>query len=167
MLELLYATGFRVSELVAIKMDDLDLHNSVVRVMGKGSKERIVPIGEYTIEYCLKYLKVRREFIKDKTSDYLFLSNRGSKLDRSSFFRILKNLLKDKGLNENLSPHSLRHSFATHLLDNGADLKTIQEFLGHADINTTKIYTHISNKKLKDDYEKYHPRNKKEDENEI
>ena len=163
MLELLYASGFRISELINLKMDDLDIENAVIRCMGKGSKERTVPVGEYTLDYLEKYLKYRPEFMGEKISDYLFLSNRGSKLDRTTFFRILKKLLKEKGIDRDVSPHTLRHSFATHLLENGADLKVIQEFLGHSDINTTKIYTHISNQRLKEDYEDYHPRNTKEE----
>lgn len=162
MLELLYASGMRITELINLRIGDIDLENCFVRCMGKGSKERIIPIGEYTLEYLEKYLEIRHEFIKDTTKDYLFLSNKGSNLNRSSFFRIVKTLLAQKGISGDVSPHTLRHSFATHMLDQGADLKTIQELLGHSDINTTKIYTHISNNRIKKDYEQFHPRNTKE-----
>lgn len=162
MLELLYATGLRISEVLALTLGDIDIEACYIRCMGKGSKERMVPIGEYTLEYLEKYLAIRNEFINDKTKDELFLSNRGTALDRTTFFRIVKKLLAERGISKDVSPHTLRHSFATHMLDYGADLKTIQELLGHSDINTTKIYTHISNNRLKKDYEDYHPRNTKE-----
>jgi integrase/recombinase XerD len=161
MLELLYGTGLRITELLDLRVFDLDLVNCVVRCTGKGSKERIVPIGEYIILYLNKYLEVRNEFIKGKNTDYLFLNKNGSRLSRFSFFKILKKLLNDKNIKKEVSPHSLRHSFATHLLENGADLRSIQELLGHSDIATTRIYTHISNSKVKKDYEEYHPRSKK------
>lgn len=167
MLELLYASGLRTSELLDLKLGDIDLENCFLRCYGKSSKERMVPIGEYTLEYLEKYLNIRAEFINENTEDYLFLSNRGTKLNRTTFYRILKSLLAKNNINADVSPHTLRHSFATHMLDQGADLKTIQELLGHSDINTTKIYTHISNNKIKKDYEEFHPRNTKEGNNEI
>lgn len=159
MLELLYGTGLRVSELLSLKIGDIDFSNCIVRCIGKGNKERIVPIGEYVIYYLNSYLEYRPLLLKNKKSDYLFLNSRGDHLSRFSFFKILKNLLIKKGINKNISPHSLRHSFATHILEGGADLRSIQELLGHSDISTTKIYTHISNKQIKEDYEKFHPRN--------
>ncbi len=162
MLELLYATGLRISELLDLKLGDIDLENCYIRCMGKGSKERMVPIGEYTLQHLSDYLEIRNEFINEKTGDDLFLSTRGTRLNRTTFFRIIKDLLKERGISSDVSPHTLRHSFATHMLDYGADLITIQELLGHSDINTTKIYTHISNNRLKKDYEEYHPRNTKE-----
>ena len=161
MLELLYGTGLRISELLDLKTFDIDMENCIVRCMGKGSKERIVPIGEYIIKYLSLYLDRRGELLKGKSSDYLFLNSLGSRLSRFSFFKIIKKLLKDKGINKDVSPHTLRHSFATHLLENGADLRSIQELLGHSDISTTRIYTHITNKKVKNDYVLYHPRSKK------
>lgn len=159
MLELLYGTGLRISELLDLKLGDIDFNNCIVRCLGKGNKERIVPIGEYVIFYLNSYLEYRLILLKNKKSEYLFLNSRGARLSRFSFFKILKNILKTKNINKNISPHSLRHSFATHLLEGGGDLRSIQELLGHSDISTTKIYTHISNKQLKEDYEHFHPRN--------
>jgi len=161
MLELLYGTGLRITEMLDLKMSDVDFENCVVRCFGKGSKERIVPIGEYIIESLKNYLNRRYELLKDKRSDYLFLNSLGGRLSRFSFFKILKKILAEKNIKKNVSPHSLRHSFATHMLEYGADLRSIQELLGHSDIATTRIYTHISNKKVRDDYIEYHPRSKK------
>ncbi len=163
MLELLYGTGLRISELLNLKLSDIDFENCVVRCFGKGSKERIVPIGEYIIDSLNNYLEFGRNKLinKKKISDYLFLNSHGSSLSRFSFFKILKKLLLEKGIKKDVSPHSLRHSFATHLLENGADLRSIQEMLGHSDIATTRIYTHITNKKVQNDYIEYHPRSKK------
>lgn len=161
MLELLYGTGLRISELLDLKTFDIDFENCVVRCIGKGSKERIVPIGEYVIDYLNKYLGKRPLLIKKKNTDYLFLNNLGTRLSRFSFFKIIKKLLKEKNINKDVSPHTLRHSFATHMLEYGADLRSIQELLGHSDISTTRIYTHISNNKIKNDYMEYHPRSKK------
>ena len=161
MLELLYGTGLRITELLDLRVFDIDLENCIVRCTGKGSKERIVPIGEYIIVYINKYLEVRNELLKKKNNDYLFLNKNGTRLSRFSFFKILKKMLNDKGIKKDVSPHSLRHSFATHMLEGGADLRSIQELLGHSDIATTRIYTHISNNKVMKDYEEYHPRSKK------
>ena len=159
MLELLYGTGLRITELLDLKLNDVDFENCVIRCLGKGSKERIVPIGEYVIFYLHKYLEYRVFLVKNKNSDYLFLNSRGCRLSRFSFFKILKKLLIQKRIKKDISPHTLRHSFATHILEGGGDLRSIQELLGHSDISTTKIYTHISNKQIKDDYEQFHPRN--------
>lgn len=161
MLELLYGTGMRISELLDLKVYDIDFENCIVRCIGKGSKERIIPIGEYIIYYLNKYLEKRHELLKNKNSDFLFLNSRADRLSRFSFFKILKKILKEKNINKDISPHSLRHSFATHLLEGGADLRSIQELLGHSDISTTKIYTHISNIKVENDYKDFHPRSKK------
>lgn len=163
MLELMYGAGLRVSELVGLTIDDIDISNCVVRIMGKGSKEREIPLGEYSIYYLRLYLKKRNELLKQKSCDKLFLNNHGQGITRQGFFKILKHLLQSKGLNVDVSPHTLRHSFATHLLNRGADLRSIQEMLGHSDISTTKIYTHVSNEKVIDDYNKYHPRSHKGD----
>lgn len=164
MLELMYGTGLRVSEIVNLSVNDIDLTNCVIRIMGKGSKERIVPLGEYSIYYLNLYLDRRREMLKDnKPCDKLFLNNHGMGMTRQGFFKNLKQLLLEKGLNPDVSPHTLRHSFATHLLNNGADLRSIQEMLGHSDIATTKIYTHVSDDKVINDYKKYHPRSHKGD----
>ncbi len=162
MLELLYGTGLRISELLDLKLGDVDFENCIIRCYGKGRKERIVPIGEYVIDYLNRYLDYRGEFLKGKTSDYLFLNNQGSHLSRFSFFKIIKKMLLEKGIRTDVSPHTLRHSFATHMLEYGADLRSIQELLGHSDIATTKIYTHISNNKIKEEYDDYHPRSEKE-----
>lgn len=159
MLELLYGTGLRITELLDLKLNDIDFENCIIRCLGKGNKERIVPIGEYVIFYLRKYLECRNQFLKKKKSDFVFLNSRGSRLSRFSFFKILKKLLIEKQINKDISPHSLRHSFATHILEGGGDLRSIQELLGHSDISTTKIYTHISNKQIKQDYEQFHPRN--------
>lgn len=163
MLELMYGTGLRVSELINLTVNDIDMTNCVIRVMGKGSKERVVLIGEYSINYLNLYLERRSLMLKEKSTDKLFLNNHGEGITRQGFFKILKQLLKEKGLNTNVSPHTLRHSFATHLLNRGADLRSIQELLGHSDISTTKIYTHVSNEKVINDYDKYHPRSHREE----
>ena len=161
MLELLYATGLRISELVNLKITDIDLHNCFVRVFGKGKKERIVPIGDVAIKYLNIYIGSYRDTIlKDKISDYLFISNSLKNISRQGFFKILKNECKRCGIDKNVSPHVLRHSFATHMLSHGADLRVIQELLGHEDISTTQIYAHLVNEKLKQDYQ-YHPRNRR------
>lgn len=162
MLELLYGTGLRISELLSLTINDIDTINCVVRCVGKGDKERIVPINDFVIESLKSYLEERPLLLKNKTTKELFLNSRGDKLSREGFFKVLKKLLLEKGLNPDISPHTLRHSFATHLLEYGADLRVIQEMLGHSDISTTRIYTHITNKKIREDYVKYHPRNDEE-----
>lgn len=162
MLELLYATGLRISELINLTVNNIDLNNCFIRVVGKGSKERIIPLGEYSMYYLNLYYEKRKLLIKNNINyEELFLNNHGKKMTRQGFFKILKNLLQKKGLNPSISPHMLRHSFATHLLANGADLRSIQEMLGHSDISTTRIYTHISDEKVTNDYKTYHPREHK------
>lgn len=164
MLELMYGAGLRVSELVSLTLNQIDLENGLIRIMGKGRKEREIPIGEYGVYYLRIYLEHRGMLIKNhRTEDALFLNNHGKQITRQGFFKILKQLLLDKGLNPDVSPHTLRHSFATHLLSHGADLRSIQEMLGHSDISTTKIYTHVSDEKVEADYKKYHPREHKGD----
>ena len=156
MLELIYATGLRVSELINLKLQDIDLSQDIVRTFGKGSKERIVPIGEK--EYLEKYIyEYRGSMLKRESSEYVFLNNHGKQMTRQGFFKIIKKLAKEKCINKELSPHILRHSFASHLLKYGADLRTIQELLGHSDISTTQIYTHITNEELKKNYKDFHP----------
>lgn len=169
MLELMYGAGLRVSEAVSLTINQVDLEHGLLRIMGKGRKEREIPIGEYGIYYLKLYLEQRYFLIKKgRQVDSLFLNNHGKQITRQGFFKILKSLLIEKGLNPDLSPHTLRHSFATHLLSRGADLRSIQEMLGHSDISTTKIYTHVSDEKVEADYKKYHPREHKGDnENEI
>ena len=158
MLELMYASGLRVSELINLKVHDIDLDMALVRTIGKGSKERIIPIGDYATEYLKKYLtEYRDSMLKKEYNDYLFLNNHGKKMTRQGFFKILKAIAYEKGINKELSPHTLRHSFATHLLNHGADLRSIQELLGHSDISTTQIYTHVSNQELRKNYDEYHP----------
>ena len=157
MLELIYASGLRVSELVNLKTYDVDTTDNIVRTMGKGSKERIIPIGEYATNALNSYLSIRDTFIKREVNDYLFLNNHGKKMTRQGFFKIIKKLARDNNIKKDISPHTLRHSFATHMLNNGADLRTIQELLGHSDISTTQIYTHVSTEKLKNTFESYHP----------
>lgn len=161
MIELMYGTGLRVSEIVNLTVNDIDLSNCLIRIMGKGSKERVVPLGEYSIYYINLYLEKRRQMLKGRPCDKLFLNNHGTGMTRQGFFKNLKALLHEKGLNEEVSPHTLRHSFATHLINRGADLRSIQEMLGHSDISTTKIYTRVSDDKVKDDYNKYHLRSHK------
>lgn len=158
MLELMYSSGLRVSELINVKIHDIDISNCIIRIMGKGSKERIVPLGDYAIKYIELYLKEHREkLIKRELNDYLFLNNHGEHLTRQGFFKILKGIAKEKNIKTEFSPHTLRHSFATHLLNGGADLRSIQEMLGHSDISTTQIYTHVSKEKLKENYNNFHP----------
>ncbi len=161
MLELMYATGLRISELINLKVNDIDLLEGTVIVMGKGSKERVVPVGSYAIDYLNRYLKVRYKLLKEQT-DYLFINNHGKAISRQGFFKILKKLLREKGLNEDASPHTLRHSFATHLINGGADLRSVQEMLGHSDITTTKIYTEVSDELVRKEYNEYHPRSKED-----
>ena len=162
MLELLYGTGLRISELLSLTLNDIDTINATVRCIGKGNKERIVPINDYIIDSLNNYLLYRNSLLKAKTTKEIFLNKNGDKLDRKGFNKILSKILLEKGLNPSTTPHTLRHSFATHLLEYGADLRVIQEMLGHSDISTTTIYTHISNKKVREDYKKYHPRQKEE-----
>lgn len=163
MLELMYGTGLRVSELINLDICDIDFLNCIVRITGKGDKERIVPLGEYSIYYVKLYLDQRKSMLKKENCEALFLNNHGKRMTRQGFFKNLKVLLKKQGLDENISPHTLRHSFATHLLKYGADLRSIQELLGHSDIATTRIYTHVSDEKVSEDYKKYHPREYKDE----
>ncbi len=163
MLELMYGTGLRVSELVSLTVYDVDFYNAFLRIKGKGSKERIVPINNASLKYLKLYLDRRCLLLKKKTNDELFLNARGEGISRQGFFKNLKKILAKKGMPTNISPHSLRHSFATHLIENGADLRSVQTMLGHSDITTTKIYTHISNEKVTKDYLINHPRAKKEE----
>ena len=161
MLELMYSSGLRVSELINLNVNDIDLSNASVRIFGKGSKERIIPLNDYAIDALNNYiLNHRRSLFKHGESNYLFLNNHGNKMTRQGFFKILKKIAKEKGIKSELSPHTLRHSFATHLLKHGADLRSIQELLGHSDISTTQIYTHITSERLQKNYEEFHPHGK-------
>lgn len=156
MLELLYATGMRVSELLNLKLYNYYEEDSSVKVMGKGSKERIIPIGDVTIKYLNLYINEYRKYIlKTRQSDYLFINYNGNKMSRQGFSKILKEISSKNNIKKDISPHILRHSFATHLLNNGANLRVIQELLGHENISTTEIYSHISKDKILLDYKKH------------
>ena len=157
-LELLYSSGIRISELVNIKTPNYDSEECLIRIMGKGSKERIVPLGDYAINIMNDYMNNYRPLINKKHTDYVFINNRGDKISRQFIFKVIKKEALKKGIKKDISPHTLRHTFATHLLKNGADLRIIQELLGHENISTTQIYTHVTNNKLKSDYETYFPK---------
>ncbi|MFE4141496.1 site-specific tyrosine recombinase XerD [Peribacillus sp. YIM B13472] len=160
MLELMYATGMRVSELISMDVSDVHASMGFVRCVGKGNKERIIPIGQTALGAIEHYMESSREKMaspKHRT-DSLFLNHHGNRLTRQGFWKILKKLVKSAQIEKEITPHTLRHSFATHLLMNGADLRAVQEMLGHADISTTQIYTHITNVRIKDVYSKFHPR---------
>ena len=160
MLEVLYATGMRVSELINLTLDRVDLNMKYIIAFGKGSKERIVPLGSVAAEFLQQYLeKVRPKLThEDRNTNIVFLAFGGHELTRQRFWQIIRAYGRKANINKALTPHILRHSFATHLLDNGADLRSVQELLGHSDISTTQIYTHLTNKRLRDIYAKAHPR---------
>ncbi len=154
MIEMLYATGMRISELINLKITDVDCNRLVAKVMGKGSKERLIPYGEIAADHLNMYLQDR----KDINSNEIFLSNRGKKITRGAFWNRIKLYLRKENLKESISPHTLRHAFATHLLNRGADLRSVQILLGHSDLSTTQIYTHIAKKRLGEILKKHHPR---------
>lgn len=161
-LEVMYATGMRVSEVIHIKLSDVHSELGFIQTIGKGNKERIIPIGEIASDWIVRYLGEGRPALTKETmpepDDYLFVNNRGSKLSRQGLWKNLKRDIQSAGITKNISPHTLRHSFATHLLEHGADLRVVQELLGHADISTTQIYTHIQSKHLKEVYNNSFPR---------
>ncbi len=159
-LEVMYATGLRVSELIGLKLNDLHLSIGLLQTLGKGDKERIVPLGDYAIEWIGRYLDEARPLLTGKhpEEDHLFVNHHGTGLSRQGIWKNLKQIVRQAGITKTVTPHTLRHSFATHLLENGADLRTVQELLGHADISTTQIYTHITKKRMTDVYKEYFPR---------
>ncbi|WP_100551343.1 site-specific tyrosine recombinase XerD [Caedibacter taeniospiralis] len=159
LLELIYATGLRVSELVGLTLDDVNLRQGVVRVMGKGSKERLVPTGEYALDYLNKYInEVREEWLQGLKLDKLFVSHHRKGITRQTFWHRIKYYAELAGINKEISPHTLRHAFATHLLNHGADLRSVQMLLGHSSVSTTTIYTHVSQVRLLQLYKIHHPR---------
>lgn len=159
-LELFYACGTRISELINIKVNDLFLSEEVIRVFGKGSKERLIPVGSSAIKWIIEYLKRSRPLLakNTKSENYLFLNQRGTKFSRMGIWKIVRQYVKQAGIEKNVHPHTFRHSFATHLIEGGADLRAVQEMLGHSDISTTQIYTHIDRDYIKLVHKKFHPR---------
>jgi len=160
LLELLYACGVRVSELLGLKVSDLFFNEEMIRVFGKGSKERLVPVGRSAVKWVKEYLMKSRPMLekKHKSENFLFLNRRGTKLSRMGIWKIVDKYVKDAGIKKEVHPHTFRHSFATHLLEGGADLRAVQEMLGHADISTTQIYTHIDREYIKQMHKDFHPR---------
>ncbi|MDT4288715.1 site-specific tyrosine recombinase XerD [Methylomonas sp. MO1] len=159
MLEMLYATGLRVSELVELKFGQINFRQGCVRIVGKGDKERLVPVGEEAMDWTERYLNTARQAILgNRQSDYLFVTSRGTSMTRQAFWHIIKRYAALAGIDKHLSPHTLRHAFATHLLNHGADLRVVQLLLGHSDLSTTQIYTHIAQQRLKALHTQHHPR---------
>lgn len=157
-LELLYSSGIRISELCNMQTSNYNSYECIIRLIGKGSKERIIPLGDYAISVLEDYINNYRPKINKKNINSIFINNRGDAISRQFIFKVIKKECLKKGIRKNVSPHTLRHTFATHLLQNGADLRIIQELLGHENISTTQIYTHVSNQELKNDYQKFFPR---------
>lgn len=162
MLELLYATGLRVSELINLKLHDINFDEAILKCNGKGNKDRYIPLGEYCLNYLKIYIKeYRPKLIKGDEIYYIFLNNHGKVMSRSGFFKIIQSTALQQGIKTHITPHTLRHTFATHLVNNGADLRSVQILLGHEDISTTGIYTHLAFDKERQNYDNYHPRAKK------
>lgn len=159
MLELLYATGLRVTELVSVKVQDLNLDVGFISCVGKGDKARLIPAGDQAVEWVRRYMAQARGLLCPRGGPWLFFNQRGSPMTRQGFWKIIKAHGRAAGIKKNITPHMLRHSFATHLLENGVDLRSLQAMLGHADISTTQIYTHVTGLRLREIYKKYHPRN--------
>jgi integrase/recombinase XerD len=159
MLEVLYACGLRVTELISLTLEQVNLRQGVLRVMGKGSKERLVPMGEEAIVWLERYMRdARHELLNGRPSDVMFPSQRGEQMTRQTFWHRIKHQAKVAGIGKSLSPHTLRHAFATHLLNHGADLRVVQMLLGHSDLSTTQIYTHVARARLQEIHAKHHPR---------
>ncbi|MBD3657305.1 MULTISPECIES: site-specific tyrosine recombinase XerD [Marinobacter] len=159
MLEILYGCGLRVSELVGLRIDQVNLRQGVVRITGKGDKERLVPLGEEAVDWLLRYVKeARAELLRGKPSDALFPGNRAEAMTRQAFWYRIRHYAVSAGIRKHLSPHTLRHAFATHLLNHGADLRVVQMLLGHADLSTTQIYTHVARQRLQSLHQAHHPR---------
>jgi len=159
MLELLYATGTRVSELISLKMSQINLNQGVIRVVGKGDRERLIPIGDQAQDWLRTFIDgARIKILSEYQTEYLFPTQRGDRMTRQGFWYIIKRYAKKAGVKKKLSPHTVRHAFATHLLNNGADLRVVQLLLGHSDVSTTQIYTHVARQRLKDLHSRHHPR---------
>lgn len=161
MLELMYGAGIRVSEMIEMKIRDVNITHQLINVFGKGSKQRIVPVSKYVVELITEYVAIwRNKLLKDNKSEYLFVNAKGSRLTRQGFWKNVKAIALKNGITKEISPHTFRHTFATHLLENGADLRSVQEMLGHSDIATTQLYTHVSKQKIKREYDMFHPKSK-------
>ena len=159
MLEVLYATGLRVSELVSLKYSQLNMNQGVIRIIGKGDRERMIPLGEEAVRWLKEFLgSARNEILLDRTTDYLFPTRRGDRMTRQAFWHIIKRYARKSAIDKELSPHTLRHAFATHLLNHGADLRVVQMLLGHSDLSTTQIYTHVARERMKELHGRHHPR---------
>lgn len=159
MLEVLYATGVRVSELINLKMSQINLNQGVLRIVGKGDRERLIPLGDEAQDWIREFIEgARSEILLERQTDYLFPTRRGDRMTRQAFWHIIKRYAKKAGVNKKLSPHTVRHAFATHLLNNGADLRVVQLLLGHSDVSTTQIYTHVARERMKELHSRHHPR---------
>jgi integrase/recombinase XerD len=159
MLEVLYATGLRVSELVSLRVDQVNMTQGVLRVLGKGNRERLIPLGEEAVRWLSAFLTgARAEILLDRSTDYLFPTRRGDRMTRQAFWHIIKRYARKASVDNALSPHTLRHAFATHLLNHGADLRVVQMLLGHSDLSTTQIYTHVARERMKELHSQHHPR---------
>jgi integrase/recombinase XerD len=159
MLEVLYATGLRVSELVSLRVAQVNLTQGVMRVIGKGNRERLIPLGEEAVRWLSAFINgARGDILLDRTTDYLFPTRRGDRMTRQAFWHIIKRYARKSGVERGLSPHTLRHAFATHLLNHGADLRVVQMLLGHSDLSTTQIYTHVARERMKEMHAQHHPR---------